>query len=454
MAKMLPLGRAATPAGPGDTLKLPAPPGLRRASSLPNVSSLLVSAGLASPSALPTQEKVRSQYARLRMQDLPEELVRVGEPEFTEETELMKELRAIFDWMAEEKGCMKIASRKFKERVPELHRRMPQIASSFRRMDANGDCWLEWSEFATFCLKDRSLMQQMKRTTTVSVYAKERDGSISYKEMLDPHRQCEIGTIPPLLPWEISHVVEWRIENLLIGPLKGCPVTHGPIVVRPGFSLASPPFRGAGVCGFLRFWPAGYWTEAQRRLKVQVSAPHFRSDEQIKGPYPMPPPDAWCCVGCHVPANTHLSFRFFSGSYKSEKRNCFWHEGNFPGMLWSPDMPRPVLGEGDCFTVGIEIFRNYGMTDGVPPKRHKQRGVKDRTPFIRDTTEVAHAFRDPVEKLRAKSMSLPALPTASTWRNLDKLLQEHRRDARLADTQRAATAGTCQSSVQPNIVSF
>lgn len=269
-------------------------------------------------------------------------------------------------------------------------------------------------------------MQRAKRETTVSVYGKERGGQISYKEALDPHRQCEVGTVPPLLPWEISHVVEWRIENLMIGKLKGSPVMHGPIVVRPGISMASPPFRGAGVTGYLRFWPAGYWTEAQRRLKTTVSAPHFMSDERNQSPYPMPPADAWCCIGCHVPAGTHLQFRFFAGNKKSCKRQCFWHDGNFPGMLWSPDdLARPILGEGDTFTVGIEIFRNLGVTDGVPAKRHKQQGVKSRTPFIRDTSEAADAFKEHSEKLKAKSMSLPALPTASSWRSLDKLLQNH-----------------------------
>jgi hypothetical protein len=185
----------------------------------------------------------------------------------------LKEMRAIFDWMAQEKGAVAIASRKFKERVPELHRRMPQVASSFRRMDANGDCYLEWSEFVEFCLKDDLLTQQMKHYSVVSVYARERGGVISYKDALDPHRQCEVGTIPPLLPWEISHVVEWRIEHLVTGPTRGHPVTHGSTVVRPGISLASPPFRAAAVSGFLRFYPSGYYTEAQRRIKVKAAAP-------------------------------------------------------------------------------------------------------------------------------------------------------------------------------------
>lgn len=380
-------------------------------------------------------------YTRQQLEDHPELAVNRGEPEFEEEHQLIKELRSIFDWMAQEKGATRISRRKFTHRLPELHRRMPQIAKSFRRMDRNGDCWLDWNEFAGFCLQEVSLMQQMKRSTTVTVYAKERDGQIAYKEMHDPTRMCDVGTIPPLLPWEMSHIVEWRIDNLVCGRLKGSPVRHGPAIVRPGTSLGSPPFRAGGVSGFLRFWPSGYWTEAQQRLKVLAAAPHISSEEILASPYPMPPPDAWCCVGCVLPVGTHLVFRLIIGGKKSEKRECYWHEGNHPGLLWSPDsMERPVLNEGDSFTVGIEIFRNLGATNGDPPPRHKQQGVKKRTPFIRDTAEGVEAFKAAqVEKLENKSMSLPALPTASTWRNLDKLLQAHNHDqAREAPSRRAS----------------
>jgi hypothetical protein len=367
----------------------------------------------------------------LSTQETPEELLRNGEPEFEDDAALIKEMRSIFDWMAQERGAKAISSRKFKQRLPELHRRMPQVASSFRRMDVNGDGWLEWSEFANFCLKDARLQHQMQKTTTINVYAKERGGLVAHKDMLCPDRQCEIGTVPPLLPWEMSHVIEWRIENVIISPVRGAPVkSKGDQVVRPGMSLASPPFRGAGVCGFLRFWPAGYWTEAQKRMKEMVSAPHFKSDKSICGPYPMPPPDAWCCLGCVLPAGTHLVLRFFAGDQKSEKREVFWHEGNFPGMLWSPEhLERPVLREGDSITVGVEIFRNVSATNSIQPKKHKQQGVKKQTPFIRDETEACHFFQTPEEKLKT-STSLPALPTGSTWRNLDALLQAYRRDER------------------------
>jgi len=365
-----------------------------------------------------------------RSEDAPKLELRRGEPEFEEEIPLIKELRAIFDWMAQEKDATKMSHRKFTHRLPELHRRMPQIARSFKHMDRNGDCWLEWEEFMDFCLKEVSLMQQMKRTTVVTVYAKERDGQISYKELLDPRRMCDMGTVPPLLPWEVSHVVEWRVDGLQCGPTRGFPIRQGPIVVRPGTSLASPPFRAAGVSGVLKFWPSGYWTEAQRRGKVQASAPHFSTDEKIIGPHPMPPPDAWCCVGCTLPAGTHLVFRFFIGDWKSEKRECFWHEGNFPGCLWSPiDMERPPMKEGDSLRVGIEIFRNLSAPNGHPPPQHKQLGVKKRTAFIRNAQESVDQLKaSQAITLENKSMSLPALPTATTWRNLDKLLQAYRRD--------------------------
>lgn len=379
------------------------------------------------PTSRRDSQRAHQSFGMPATQACPEQLH--TDSEFEEGSPLLRELRAIFDWMAQERGAEKIPSRKFKQRLPELHRRMPQIAGSFRRMDANGDCWLEWEEFASFCLKDVSLMQQMRRTTTISVYAKEKSGEITYKEQLDPHRMCEVGTIPPLLAWETSHVVEWRIENLLIGPSSTCPVTHGPMVVRPGSSMASPPFRGGGVSGFLRFWPAGYWTEAQQRLKVHCSAPHFSADVKVQGPYPMPPPEAWCCLGIMMPAGTHLVFRFFAGDKKSEKRQVFWHEGSHPGMLWAPEsLERPRMKPGDSLTVGVEIFRNLGAENSMLPKPHKQQGAKKRTPQIIETSE-ADNFKEPVEKLQLKnSMSLPALPNASTWRSLDKLLQAHRRD--------------------------
>lgn len=377
----------------------------------------------------PSTRQTRAQVQEIPVID-PELELRTTEPEFEEDHKLIQELKAIFDWMAQEKNATKISRRAFTHRLPELQRRMPQIARSFRFMDKNGDSWLEWWEFKVYCLSEPSLVHQMKKASTVTVYAKERDGQISYKELLDPIRMCDVGTCPSLLPWEMSHVIEWRIDNLICSKQGGAPVRHGPTVVRPGTSFASPPFRGAGVCGFLRFWPAGYWTEAQRRLKVQAATPHCISDAKANGPHPSPPPDAWCCVGCSVPAGTHLVIRFFVGDRKSEKREVFWHEGNFPGMLWAPEgMERPVLKEGDSYRVGVEIFRNLGACNGHPPKQHKQQGVKERTPVVRDLAEGVEAFKaGHVEKLANKTMSLPALPDSATWRNLDKLLRAYRRE--------------------------
>lgn len=376
----------------------------------------------------------------------PELELRFNEPEFEEDHPLIKQLRAIFDWMAQERNAKVVSHRKFTHRLPELHRRMPQIATSFRHMDRNGDGWLQWGEFSSFCLKDQKLMHDMRHSTTVQVYARERDGRRTNKDLLDPVRMCEVGSIPPLLAWETSHVVEWRVDNLNTGTTPGAPMRHGPTIIRPGTALASPQFRAAGICGVLKFWPSGYWSEAQQRAKRAHAAPHISFDEQTKGPHPMPSPDAWCGIGLSVPAGTHLVFRFFVGDFKSEKRECFWHDGNFPGTIWAPaGMKRPVMHLGDSVTCGIEIFANKAGSH--PPKHHKQQGVKNRTAFIRDNNEGAQAFKEAAERMDLKSMSLPALPDSTTWRNLDKLLQEQRR-TKLApnrpgmDRQRSGSASS------------
>mmetsp|Transcript_32317 Transcript_32317/g.57191 ORF Transcript_32317/g.57191 Transcript_32317/m.57191 type:complete len:420 (+) Transcript_32317:125-1384(+) len=356
-------------------------------------------------------------------QRTPLELVS-GEPEFADEKPLLKELRAIFDWMAQEAGATRIPSREFKQRLPMLHRRMPFMASSFKRMDANGDCWLEWDEFVNFCLSDVRLIQQMRRTSTISVYGRQRKGPVMYKEQLNPQLMCEMGTPPPLLPWEAAHVVEWRVEGLVIGPRKGSPVYNGNQIVRPGTCVASPPFRGAGCCGFLRLWPSGYWTEAQRRSKVDV--PHATADTLVIGPYPMPPSNAWCCLGACMPAGTHLVLRFFVGDMKSEKRECYWHSGTHPGTLWSPPQQEPpILKEGDSITVGIEIFRNLGGVVEKKPAPHKEKVMKGMTPGIKEPFE---SWKRPGID---RSTSLPALPSGSSWRKLDTLLQAHRCDEKM-----------------------
>lgn len=345
-----------------------------------------------------------------------------GEPEFAEDNALLKELRSIWRWMAQEPGCTAIPSRTFKQRLPELHQRMPQIAFAFGRMDVNGDCWLTWEEFVAFCLKDLRLQRQMKKSSTVTVYARERcssksAGSAVYKDAFDPRRTCDVGTPPHVLPWEAHHVVEWRIEGLASGKGRGSPLTYMGCPVRAGTSLASPPFRAAGVCGFLRLWPAGYWTETQRRTKTPL--PHASADPLVMGPYPVPSAEAWCCVGACMPSGTHLVFRFFIGDEKSPKRECYWHDGTHPGQLWSPaDKEPPSLQPGDSLKVGVEIIRNCGHVS-----KPQRRCAEMRRPALGEIDMVGN-HRGRTDE---RSMRLPKRSTTCSWRKLDTLLQDHRR---------------------------
>merc|ERR1719401_2982544 len=99
----------------------------------------------------------------------------------------------------------------------------------------------------------------LNRARTVTVYGVDGSGKRSYKDFRDPAHMCETGAAPPLLPWEVSHVVEWRIEGLTVSR-KGAPAMYAGVPIRPGTSIASPPFRAGGVCGSLRLWPAGYYS--------------------------------------------------------------------------------------------------------------------------------------------------------------------------------------------------
>mmetsp|Transcript_66868 Transcript_66868/g.131606 ORF Transcript_66868/g.131606 Transcript_66868/m.131606 type:complete len:248 (+) Transcript_66868:2-745(+) len=189
---------------------------------------------------------------------------------------------------------------------------------------------------------------------------------------------CETGVAPPILPWEVAHVVEWRIENLTVSR-KGAPCMYGGMPLRPGTSIASPPFRAAGVCGVLRFWPVGYYSEPQRRRKSTVppgsdDAASSATDGAHR-PIRAPAHDSWCCLGVSsLPHGTRLQLRFFIGSAKSDKRDCCWREGVHASQLWAPpgrtEAP-PDVKNGEPLIVGVEILRNYdgqhwGKTPGKP----------------------------------------------------------------------------------------
>lgn len=336
------------------------------------------------------------------------EALEQGVEVFSEGNALLKELRTVFDWMAQERHATKINKRDFQKRLPEIHRKFPKLSTSFARMDLNNDCWLEWEEFVSFCLQDRRMEKAMQRQCIITVYGLDEGGSRMYKDIHDPTHMCETGTPPPLLPWEMSHVVEWRIEGLGLSH-RGCPVTYAGMVVRSGACIASPPFRAAGACGFLRFWPAGFFTETSRRKKA--SLPPGPAD-------PAPSSDAWCCIGASMPTATHLKFRFFIGDgtlsgenlTKSSKRECFWSEGTHVGQIWAPPATDPpaALRESSHIIVGMEIYQNCAVHQGTIKTQRDNHTVRhNRRPALGKTI----LDGDPVvgSVLLGKSASLPLL---------------------------------------------
>jgi len=279
---------------------------------------------------------------------------------------LLQELRAVYDWMAQEKNAKKMSSWTFKKRLPEIHKKFPMLANNFRRMDVNSDGWLEWEEFAPFCLKDKRLLKTMKRARGLTVYGIDAYGNRTFKEAHDPSHMCETSSAPQLLPWETAHVVEWRIEGLQLSR-RGSPVYYGGVPLRPGQSITSQPFSAGGVTGFFRFYPSGFWTESQRRKKQgQVAS----SDEAAAGlleqegtmwkPHPLPSPDSWCCLGVFAPQGSRLVVRYFVGDTKSETRHCYWMGSVHASQVWSPPEQGtpPHWQPGDAVTVGVEILKN------------------------------------------------------------------------------------------------
>eukprot|EP00933_Yihiella_yeosuensis_P082028 TRINITY_DN95765_c0_g1_i1.p1 TRINITY_DN95765_c0_g1~~TRINITY_DN95765_c0_g1_i1.p1 ORF type:complete len:511 (-),score=61.61 TRINITY_DN95765_c0_g1_i1:118-1650(-) len=287
---------------------------------------------------------------------------------------LLLELRIVFDWMAQEKGVQRIPSRLFKQRLPEIHRKFPMLAANFARMDANGDCWLEWHEFASFCLKDERLSNMMKRAGSLFVYGVEQDGRRTFKDTLDP-LHCSESIIAPLLPWEQSQVIEWRIEGLAY-PTGGRPVSYHSRKIEHGRCLASKPFRAAGVCGYLQFWPVSYWTETQMRVKSQSAVTKLEESTC----QPMPSWNTWCCVGACMPIGTNLECRFYIGDVKSDWRDTYWQRGIDAGQLFAPEAHgggppahiRASLNNGEPLVVGMEIRRNKGIVHGRQSKKARK----------------------------------------------------------------------------------
>jgi len=165
-----------------------------------------------------------------------------------------------------------------------------------------------------------------------------------FKNPLDPARACEVGTPVPVLPWEGSHRVEWRIQNL-DADRKLQQVKVSGMEVPAGKSMASPPFAAAGVRGILRFWPNGYFNSSQRRERGEMDLGGLNAD-------------AWCALGVFVPRGTRWRLRFFVGDKASPWRETYWNDGVTVTQLWTPAEadPPPNLEQG--IVVGVEISHN------------------------------------------------------------------------------------------------
>eukprot|EP00929_Paragymnodinium_shiwhaense_P019973 TRINITY_DN13451_c0_g2_i1.p1 TRINITY_DN13451_c0_g2~~TRINITY_DN13451_c0_g2_i1.p1 ORF type:complete len:494 (+),score=99.69 TRINITY_DN13451_c0_g2_i1:162-1643(+) len=293
---------------------------------------------------------------------------------FSDGSVLLWELRKVFDWIAGEHNAKLIAKKTFVSRLPEVHRKFPQLCGAFNRMDSKLDAWLDWEEFCSFCLKDELLKHTISGCTSLAIYGIDMQGRSTYKDTSDLAHTNDLGNSTNIMPWENSHLVTWRIDNLVVSS-KGRRVrygTDGGIEVVPGKAIASPVFQAAGLSGFLRFWPAGYWTESQRKRKA--AEPPW----DVKGPFPEPAPQAWCCLGACFEVGTDITFRYFVDTDQSAVRRCYFNSGTSPKRLFAPLAYEPPesLVETKSIIVGIEIFRNNRLPETVS-KEHM-------TPKIRE----------------------------------------------------------------------
>lgn len=339
-------------------------------------------------------------------------------PAFGDTNDLLQELRIVYDWIAGEKGLDKIARRQFQAAMPEVNKKFPQLAKSFAKMDVDSNAWLEWDEFVNFCIKDEQFRTVMKRAASMEVYGVDFNGARTYKIPEDSHLGCEMSIAPPLLPWEQSHIVEWRIYGLdYSGTHRGLPVYHNGRPVSHGTSIASPAFRAAGVCGYLRFWPVSYWTEPQLRKKGAVPGFDAEKDDPSMGRCQMPAVTSWCCVGMCLPPGSHLQAHFHVGPFRSELRECFWSKGTSGGQLWAPKvakgMPTPEeirrIPKGEPIVVGVEIVRNKGVLHQKPVVKrvHEKHRFKTR-PALKPAGSIVASIPS-TSKLLGRAMSEPSL---------------------------------------------
>lgn len=299
--------------------------------------------------------------------------------------------------------------------MPEVNKHFPQLAKSFAKMDVNGDCWLDWTEFVDFCIKDEKFLKVMKRATCMIVYGVDFNGARTYKIPEDSHLSCEMSIAPPLLPWEQSHIVEWRIYGLdYSGTHRGLPVYYHGRHVRHGTSIASPAFRAAGVCGYLRFWPVSYWTEPQLRKKSSVPGLKGEKDNPSTG-ICLPSANSWCCIGMCLPPGSHVQAHFHVGQFRSELQECFFSKGTSGGQLWAPKGLAPpeeirTMSKGTPLVVCVEIVRNKGVLHQKPSvKRVHEKHRFNTRPALNPVGSIVARMPPGSSKLLGRAMSEPAL---------------------------------------------
>lgn len=331
---------------------------------------------------------------------------------FVDRSQLLADLWAMFSWLAPKPGDLSVSRRRFHERAPELFRKFPQIATSFGRLDKDGNGCVSWDEFQKFCLSSPWMQSRTRKLEAVTVFGRDAAGNETSKDDGDATFMCEMQVSPQLLPWELSHTVKWRLADLLSHPMWDAPKI-GNLKYPPGKHVDSPPFNAAGARGFLRYWPAGQYGSCQQKLR---SFPNMATRRGVDEVHDHAPGARGCCVGLVMPVGTHLKVRFFVGGARSDVRDICWSAGNCAAQVWAPlqKLP-PCLAEGEQLVVGVEILKNYDMPRKIPHRslHEKRRRNKPRMQEF-GVTGTVNGFNtlrrnEAVPGILGKTQSLPSL---------------------------------------------
>lgn len=145
-------------------------------------------------------------------------------------------------------------------------------------------------------------------------------------------------------PVEERQRAEWCLKHLE-KDMKLQQVKYRGLLMNPGKHMTSQCVVLAGVQGFLRFWPNGFFNPTQ--------SSRFKSEHDLGGMRA----DSWCAVGLFMPPGTHFKVRFFVGEERSEPRDFYWSDGSMNQQIWMPHAKDPPKHLEDL-VVGVEVFKN------------------------------------------------------------------------------------------------